>query len=63
MTNIEICAIFEVSQKWCFPYLRQFVEWKHIHVHLTASYPLEKISGRKLDVGQLYPRPRSIWAV
>ena len=32
-----------------------FVEWQYIHVHFTASDPLEKSWGRKLEVAQFSP--------
>ena len=30
-TIIEIYTIFQVSQKWFFPHLRQFIRWQYIH--------------------------------
>ena len=53
--KIDISIRFlKYLQKWRFPHLRQFLEWQRIHIHKSASDPLEKIYGN-LDVTRLSP--------
>ena len=56
----KFIRFLKYPNKWCFPHLLQFVRrissnWQYIHVHFTASDPLEKSWGRKLEVAQFSP--------
>merc|ERR1712212_655034 len=56
---IEIYTIFQVSQKWYFPNLRQFVKWQYIHGSLYCPRSFRKEFGEEVRCHSIVPSTKN----
>ena len=58
-TIIGIYMIFQVSQKWYFPHLRQFVKWQYIHGSLYCFRSFRKEFGEEVRCCSIVPSAKN----